>query len=99
MKHCVDCANFKGINVIKCQNCNEFHDAWISNGKPEVTVITIEEVRKLALKYYEDGGDGVYECYEDFQITEEIEAGAVTEADWLRIFGVFFSVGEDIRNS
>ena len=99
MKHCVDCANFKGVNSIKCQNCNEYHVNWTSNGRPKVTVITIEEVRKLALKYYEVGGDGVYECYEDSQILEEIEAGAVTEAVWLRIFGVFYSVGEDIRNS
>lgn len=99
MKHCIDCANFKGVNSIKCQNCNEYHVNWTSNGRPEVTVITIDEVRKLALKNYENGGDGVYECYEDFQITEEIEAGAITEADWLRIFDVFYSVGEDIRNS
>lgn len=61
--------------------------------------ITVEEVRKLALKYYEDGGDGVYECYEDSQILEEIEAGKTTENDWLKVFGVFYSVGEDIRNS
>ena len=99
MKYCINCADFKGINSIKCQNCNEFHENWTSNGKPEVAVITIEEVRKLALKYYKEGGDGVYECYEDFQIEEEINAGAVTEADWLNIFGVFFCVGEDIQNS
>lgn len=61
--------------------------------------ITVEEVKKLALKHYKDGGDGVYECYEDSQILEEIEAGNTTENDWLKTFGVFYSVGEDIRNS
>ena len=63
-------------------------------------IITVEEVKKLALKYYEDGGDGVVECWEDYQIKEAIEfEGMTKEADWLKMFGCYYAVTEDIRNS
>ena len=62
-------------------------------------VITIAEVRALAREYYNRGGDGVVECYEDYQILKEIEAGMTTKADWLNSFGVFDEVYKDRRNS
>ena len=65
----------------------------------KILITSVEQVRKLALQFYNDGGDGVYECYEDFQIQEEIDKGRNTQASWLRMFGVFESVAEDIRNS
>ena len=65
----------------------------------KIQITSVEQVRKLALQFYNDGGDGVYECYEDFQIQEEINNGRNTQASWLKMFRVFESVGEDIRNS
>ena len=65
----------------------------------KILITSVEQVRKLALQFYNDGGDGVYECYEDFQIQEEIDNGRNTQASWLRMFRVFESVTEDIRNS
>lgn len=62
--------------------------------------ISVEEVKKLALKYYEDGGDGVVECWEDYQILDAINnEGMTTEAAWLSMFNMYYNVTEDIRNS
>lgn len=61
--------------------------------------ITVAEVRKLAREYYDHGGDGIIECYEDYQIQADIDAGMTTKKDWIKSFKVFYDVGEDIRNS
>lgn len=54
--------------------------------------ITIAEVRALALRHYDEGGDGVYECYEDDIIQEAIDEGMNTEAHWLKDFKTFDSI-------
>lgn len=98
-KPCAECVNFKQIDSIFCQHCSFDHINWKWNGLPKKETISIADVRKLSLKYYEDGGDGVYECYSDSQILDAIEAGAVTEADWVKVFSHYYNVREDIRNS
>ena len=49
-------------------------------------MITVAEVRRLALKHYNEGGDGVVECYMDSDIQLMIDEGYTTEAHWIRFF-------------
>lgn len=63
------------------------------------TVITVEEVKALACKHYESGGDAVVECYEDRQIQRNIQGGMTTKESWLELFRFLDAVAEDIRNS
>jgi hypothetical protein len=61
--------------------------------------ITVAEVKRLAMANYNNGGDGVIECYEDKDIQEDIDNGMTTEKDWLQSFGVRDEVIKDIQNS
>lgn len=61
--------------------------------------ITVAEVRKLAREYYNRGGDGIIECYEDYQIQADIDNGMVTKKDWIKSFKVSYDIERDIRNS
>ena len=61
--------------------------------------ITVEEVRKLAMKNYNRGGDGVIECWEDSDIQEAIDDGMITSAQWLKSFHGFDAVRRDIQNA
>lgn len=62
--------------------------------------ITVEEVKALAQKHYEEGGDAVVECWEDYQIKDAIiKERMTTEADWLAMFGFINAVAENKRNS
>lgn len=61
--------------------------------------ITVAEVKRLAMANYNNGGDGVIECYEDKDIQEAIDNGMTTEKDWLLSFGVRDEVIKDIQNS
>lgn len=58
--------------------------------------ITVVEVKKLAQEYYFQGGDGVVECYEDFQIQDEINQGMTTPQDWIESFRTFQEVSRDL---
>lgn len=62
-------------------------------------VITVKEVRALAMKHYNSGGDGVVECYEDADIQADIDSGMATEKDWLWSFGVRDEVIRDIQGA
>ena len=61
--------------------------------------ITIAEVRKLAREYYDRGGDGIIECYEDYQIQADIDAGMTTKRSWIKSFEISYDIEQDIRNS
>lgn len=60
--------------------------------------MTYEELMNLALKYYNRGGDGVYECWDRQTFDEYVaEHGEITEKVALKMFGVWDSVCNDIR--
>ena len=56
--------------------------------------LTWEEMKALAMKHYNHGGDGIVECWD-----EEVynEVGPFTEAEALRYFKVSDSVTRDIE--
>lgn len=58
--------------------------------------MTYEELMALALKYYNEGGDGVYECWDRQTFDEYVaEFGEITREDALKMFGVWESVWND----
>lgn len=60
--------------------------------------MTYEELMNLALKYYNRGGDGVYECWDRQTFDEHVaEFGEITHKDALKMFGIWESVCDDIR--
>ena len=60
--------------------------------------MTYEELMSLALKYYNRGGDGVYECWDRQTFDEYVaEFGEITEKVALKMFGIWESVCDDIR--
>ena len=61
--------------------------------------ITVAEVKALAMKHYNEGGDGVVECWEDSEIQEAIDGGWTKPSDWLKSFRTFDSVRNDIINA
>lgn len=64
-----------------------------------VKKITVEEVRKLAMKNYNRGGDCVVEYWEDADIQEAIDDGMITSAQWLKSFHSFDAVRRDTQNT
>lgn len=58
--------------------------------------MTYGELIALAFAYYNEGGDGVYECW-DRQTFEEYvaEHGPITKESALKMFGVWESVCRD----
>ena len=60
--------------------------------------MTYEELMALALKHYNEGGDGVYECWDRQTFDEYVaEHGEITREDALKMFGIWESVWNDIR--
>ena len=62
-------------------------------------MITIERVKELALQNYNKGGDGIVECYEDYQIEELIKSGVNTEKKLLDFFKNSYEVDEEYRKA
>lgn len=49
--------------------------------------LTYSEFMALALKYYNEGGDSVYECWEKYQFDDYVnQFGPITEEVALKIF-------------
>lgn len=49
--------------------------------------LTFEELMRLALKYYDQGGDGVAECWDEEMFDNYVELfGPITKARALRMF-------------
>lgn len=61
--------------------------------------ITISEVKTLARANYNNGGDSIIECYEDWEIQEEINNGMDTAEKWLRRFEVVDDYCKDIEGT
>ena len=60
--------------------------------------MTYEELMALALKHYNEGGDGVYECWDRQTFADHVaEFGEITHKDALRMFGIWDAVCDDIR--
>lgn len=58
--------------------------------------MTYEELMALALKHYNKGGDGVYECWDRQTFNEYVaEFGEITLADALGMFRTWSSVCAD----
>lgn len=58
--------------------------------------MSYEEFMKLALEHYDEGGDCVYECWEEAQFDYYVkEFGAVTKKKALSIFAMYFSTRYD----
>jgi hypothetical protein len=58
--------------------------------------MTYEELKALALKHYNEGGDGVYECWDRQTFNEYVELfGEITRADALRMFRAWSGVCAD----
>lgn len=62
--------------------------------------MTYEELMALALKHYNEGGDGVYECWDRQTFNEYVKVhGKITKKIAFEMFGVYKSVWEDLANS
>ena len=60
--------------------------------------MSYEELMSLALKHYNEGGDGVYECWDRQTFNEYVEEhGEITERVALEMFGVWNSIWNDLR--
>lgn len=58
--------------------------------------MTYEELMALALKHYNEGGDGVYECWDEQTFNDYVaEHGVITEEVALKMFGIWESVWND----
>ena len=62
-------------------------------------MLTIEQVKKLAMKNYEKGGDTIVECYEDKEIQELIDNGIDTEKKLLKFFKDGYEIDEEYRKA
>ena len=52
--------------------------------------LTYSEFMKLALKYYNEGGDSVYECWEKYQFDDYVQQfGPITEEKAIAIFKTY----------
>ena len=60
-------------------------------------MISVDEVKTLAMENYAGGGYVVVECYEDSEIAEAITKGNFTAEDWLESFRRFDKVMNEIR--
>ena len=54
-------------------------------------MITVAEVRRLALKHYNEGGDGVVESYTDSDIQLMIDNNYKEAKDWIKLFQFYHS--------
>lgn len=55
--------------------------------------MTYEELMEFALAHYEEGGDGVYECWDRRTYNEYItEFGAITKEKALKMFEEYNSI-------
>lgn len=61
--------------------------------------LTIERVKELAMQNYNKGGDGIVECYEDYQIQELIDSGVNTETKLMNFFKDSFAIDEEKRKA
>lgn len=60
--------------------------------------MTYEELMALALKHYNEGGDGVYECWDRQTFDEYVsEHGEITEEVAFKMFGIWEAVCNDRR--
>ena len=62
--------------------------------------MSFDELYKLALEHYEEGGDSVVECWDENTLREyEAEFGKMTKERALRMFHTIHSVENDIKNA
>ena len=61
--------------------------------------MTVKEVFDFAMKNYEVGGDVVVECWEDSDIQDAIDDGAITERDWRDIFNLYYFTRLDVEKT
>jgi hypothetical protein len=61
--------------------------------------LTIKRAKELALQNYSKGGDGLYECYEDWQIENLINSGIDTESKLLDWFKQQYEIDEEYRKA
>ena len=60
--------------------------------------LTWKELYKLALRHYENGGDGIVECWDESTFNEYVaEFGPITEEAALQMFRVDQEIWEDMR--
>lgn len=60
--------------------------------------LTYEELMKLALEFYEEGGDCVYECWDEKVFKEDCElCGPMTVERAYGIFKLYKDVWDDIQ--
>lgn len=59
--------------------------------------LTYNEFMKLSLEYYEKGGDGYYECWDEKQFNEYVaEFGAITKKKALKMYKLSQSIEIDM---
>jgi hypothetical protein len=52
--------------------------------------LTYEQFMALALEHYNEGGDRVYECWEEYQFDDYVKLfGPITEEQTLKIFNTY----------
>ena len=61
--------------------------------------LTIEQVKKIAMRLYEQGGDRIIECYTDKEIEELIESGFDTEQKLINFIRNGYEVDEEYRKA
>ena len=60
--------------------------------------LTWKELYKLALRNYENGGDGIVECWDESTFNEYVaEFGPITEEAALQMFKTDQEIWEDMR--
>ena len=60
--------------------------------------LTYDEFMKLSLEYYEKGGDGYYECWDEKQFNEYVaEFGTITKRKALKMYKLSQSIEMDMN--
>jgi hypothetical protein len=60
--------------------------------------MTYKELKKFALEHYEEGGDGVYECWDEKTFNEYVaEFGEITEEKALAMFHQYDEICKEYR--
>ena len=60
--------------------------------------MSYEELMAFALKHYNEGGDGVYECWDKRTFDEYVaEFGPITKSKALKMFKEHDSIGAEYR--
>lgn len=64
-------------------------------------VLTYKEAQRLAMAYYNQGGDGFYECWDEKEFNDflEIEGGQMTVGRMKSLFNIYDEVDRDMRGS